>query len=97
MLETTALETTPRTLNREDFHNPALARKGDKWHNPSVGQKDLLTVEYVTKYVSYTYAETWYVVVFTNGYAIRIGEGLGMGTFYKLVKPFELIDPKLVR
>lgn len=82
-LDTIALENAPRTLDRVEFHRPELVRKGDKWHNPSVGQHEFLTVEYVTKYVSYTYAETWYVVVFTNGYGIRIGEGLGMGTFYR--------------
>ena len=86
-LETIKLENAPRTLDRVEFHRPELARKGDKWHNPSAGQHDFLTVEFVTKYVSYTYAETWYVITFSDPLphlkGLQIGEGLGMGTFYQ--------------
>jgi len=86
-LDTINLENAPRTLERVEFHRPELARKGDKWHNPSVGQNEFMIVEYVTKYVSYTYCETWYVITFSNPLphlkGLKIGEGLGMGTFYR--------------
>ena len=85
--DTIPLENAPRTLEREEFHRPELARKGDKWHNPSAGQHDFMIVEHVTKYVSYTYGETWYSITFSNPLphlrGLRLGEGLGMGTFYR--------------
>ena len=84
---TVNLETNPRELKRPEFHSPELARKGDKWHNPSQGQDEFLTVEYVTKYVSPEYEAIWYVITFSDPLphlkGLRIGEGCGMGTFYR--------------
>ena len=84
---TVNLEDAPRQLERKEFHRPELARRGDKWHNPSQGEHDFLTVEYVTKYVDPNYEAIWYVITFSDPKphlkGLRIGEGLGMGTFYQ--------------
>jgi hypothetical protein len=81
------LEAEPRQLNRPEFHRPDLARKGDKWHNPSAGVNEFLTVEYVTKYVDPRYESIWYVITFSDPLphlkGLNIAEGLGMGTFYQ--------------
>lgn len=67
------------------FSSPALARKGDLWNNPSAGQFDKLTVAYVTKWTDSDHEAVWYVVTFANPTelitSLRIGEGMGMGTF----------------
>ena len=87
MLQTERLEDAPRTLEREEFHAPALVRRGDKWHNPSVGQHDFMTVEYVTKYSDSNWGDVWYVITFSNPLphlkGLNIAEGWGMGTFYR--------------
>jgi hypothetical protein len=82
------LETAPRTLNRPEFHNPALVRKGDLWHNPSQNYHKKLTVNTVTKYTSPEYESIWYVITFSDNTegdptGLNIGEGMGMGTFYQ--------------
>ena len=80
------LETLPRELNRPEFHNPALARTGDLWHNPSQGIQDKLTVDKVTKWVDPDYQTITYWITFSNPLphltGLSIAEGLGMGTFY---------------
>jgi hypothetical protein len=83
-----ALENNPRNLNRPEFHSPALARKGDLWHNPSVGQHEKMTVETVTHYFGNDYGDEWYVITFSNPLphqpkGLNISAGLGMGTFYQ--------------
>ena len=84
---TVNLEDKPRTLDRPEFYQPELARKGDKWHNPSRGIQEKLTVEYVTKYTDPNYDSTWYIITFSNPLpnltSLHIGEGMGMGTFYQ--------------
>lgn len=79
------LEELPRELNRPEFHDPSLVRKGDLWHNPSQGQHDKLFVDTVTKYVDPDYESIWYIITFEQeSYlkALNIGEGMGLGTFY---------------
>lgn len=77
----------PRDFNRPEFHNPALVRKGDLWHNPSQGYHEKLTVDCVTKYVDPNYESIWYIITFSNPLprlkALNIADGMGMGTFYK--------------
>ncbi len=84
---TVNLENEPRTLDRPEFHQPALARKGDTWHNPSQGYKELMTIDLVTKYIDPDYESIWYIITFSNPLphlkALNIGEGMGMGTFYQ--------------
>ncbi len=84
---TVALENEPRNLDRSEFYNPTLVRKGDQWHNPSKGIEEKLTVEYVTKFVDPDYESMWYTITFSNPLpnltALHIGEGMSMGTFYK--------------
>ncbi len=81
------LENEPRELNRVEFHRVDLVRKGDKWHDPSHGYNDKLTVEYVTRHVDSNYEQIWYTVTFSDPLpyltGLNIAEGLGMGTFYK--------------
>ena len=75
---TVELENKPRNLDRPEFHQPELARKGDKWHNPPQGYKDFMIVDLVTKYVDPVSESIWYIITFSN-----IGDGMGMGTFYQ--------------
>jgi hypothetical protein len=67
------------------FSSPALARKGDLWSNPSAGITDKFTVAYVTKWTDSDHEAIWYVVTFEEPSdvvdGIRVGEGMGMGTF----------------
>lgn len=84
---TVELENKPRNLDRPEFHQPELARKGDKWHNPPQGYKDFMIVDLVTKYVDPVSESIWFIITFSNPLphlkALHIGEGMGMGTFYQ--------------
>jgi hypothetical protein len=81
------LELEPRVVNEPGFtfSSPALARRGDLWSNPSAGQFEKLTVDYVTKWTDSDHEAIWYIVTFVDPTclitALNIGEGMGIGTF----------------
>lgn len=88
------LEELPRNIALAQqgftFSSPTNARKGDLWSNPSAGQFNKLTVKYVTKWTDSDYETIWYIVAFEELSnlitSLRIGEGMGMGTFQVPVK-----------